>query len=359
MKKYIFTASMLLVLAFSSCGDDDTPLPEPQEPVETGFLRAADISFLPEIESEGTIYYNNGVAEDVVTTLKNNGVNAIRIRLWKDPANVHSGMAEVKTLADRVRSAGMKVWLTVHYSDTWADPGNQAIPAEWSSLSFDALKTEVANYTSEILTEIHPDIFQIGNETNNGFLWPMGTLSSNQTQSVALFEAASQKIREQSPDTKIMLHFAGYDGADWFFSKMTSVDYDYIGLSYYPMYHGKSFTELGNAITTLGQTYDKKVVIAETAYPFTLGWDDWTNNILGTEDQLIPGWPATPTGQNGFLHTLRSTVESSPYGLGFAYWGTEWIAFRGEEATNGSSYENQALYDFDHNALPAMGAFAE
>jgi arabinogalactan endo-1,4-beta-galactosidase len=359
MKKY-FLASCIALFALVSCSSDDDKKSAPDPGSETDtFIRAADISFLPEIESEGTVYYNNGVAEDVVTTLKSKGCNAIRIRLWKDPATVHSAMAEVKALADRVHSAGMKVWLTVHFSDTWADPGNQAIPAAWQGMTITELKAAVAAYTSDILTQIHPDIFQIGNETNNGFLWPLGNLSDNQEQAVSLFQAASQTIRSQSPDTKIMLHFAGYDGADWFFSKMTTVDYDYIGLSYYPMYHGKSFPELTAAINTLGAAYNKKVLIAETAYPFTLGYDDWTNNVLGTQDQLIPGYPATPTGQKGYLETLRSVVHGSAYGQGFSYWGTEWIAFRGPEATNGSSYENQALYDFDHNALPAMDEFAE
>lgn len=358
MKKYLLAIAATFAL-FSCSGDDAAKTNTEPQPEDESFLRAADISFLPEIEAEGILYYNNGLAEDVVTTLKNKGCNAARIRLWKDPANAHSGMAEVKALADRVREAGMKVWLTVHYSDTWADPGSQTIPTAWQGMSVSDLKAAVAAYTSEILTQIHPDIFQVGNETNNGFLWPMGTLSSNEAQSVALFQAVSEAIRSQAPNTKIMLHYAGYDGADWFFDKMATVDYDYIGLSYYPMYHGKSFIELKNAINTLGQVYGKKVVIAETAYPFTLGWNDWTNNVLGSADQLIPGWQATPTGQKGFLQTLRSTIESSPYGLGFAYWGTEWIAFRGTEATNGSSYENQALYDFEHNALPAMDAFAE
>ncbi|MDI1254936.1 MAG: glycosyl hydrolase 53 family protein [Flavobacterium sp.] len=358
MKKYAILGILALAAIAFSCSKDDKETTAP--PIETDdFLRAADVSFLPEIESNGTIYYNNGAAEDVLTTLKNAGCNAIRIRLWKNPSTSHSGMAEVKALAQRVKQAGMKVWLTVHYSDTWADPGNQTIPAEWQSLSFTNLKTAVADYTSTVIAEIHPDIYQIGNETNNGFIWPQGKITTNETQYLELVTAASATIRAEAPNTKIMLHFAGIDGADWFFGKVSNIDYDYIGLSYYPVWHGKSLTMVKNTVDALGATYNKKVIIAETAYPFTLGWDDYTNNIVGLENQLIPAFPATPEGQKSFLTSIKNTLKTTAYGHGFCYWGTEWLAFRGPEATNGSSFENQALFDFDHKALPAMDAFAQ
>lgn len=361
MKKYLLALGIAAMFALPlACGSDDSsPNDDDHPPVEDEFVRAADISFLPLIESEGTVYYKNGVAQDPVTTLKNAGVNYIRIRLWKDPADAHSGLQEVKALAQRVKNAGMKVWLTVHYSDTWADPGAQETPEAWSGMSFPELKAAAEFYTSQILTEIDPDIIQIGNETNDGLLWPMGKLSSNEAQSIQLFQAISTKIRAQSPDVKIMLHYAGISGAEWFFSKMGNVDYDYIGLSYYPVWHGTSVTPLTGLINTLGAAHDKKVLIAETAYPFTLEWDDWTNNIVGEQGQLVPGYAATPQGQKGFLTTIRNIVDASEYGQGFAYWGGEWLAFRGPEATNGSSFENQALWDFEHEALPVLDAFHE
>ncbi|MBD3581826.1 glycoside hydrolase family 53 protein [Flavobacterium selenitireducens] len=358
MKKYFIALGLAAIFALPACsGSDDSGSGSVNDPVADEFIRAADISTLPEIEAEGTVFYAGETAEDPVTTLKNAGVNCARIRIWHNPSNGHSGIQEVKALAQRVKNAGMKVWLTVHYSDTWADPGQQLVPSAWSALSFDELKIAAENYTSQILTEIDPDIIQIGNETNDGLLWPAGRLSANETQSVALFQAISQKIRTQSPDAKIMLHYAGISGAEWFFSKMSDIDYDYIGLSYYPVWHGSNVALLTNLIDTLGASHDKKVLIAETAYPFTLGWNDWTNNIVGEQGQLVPGYPATPIGQKGFLRTIRNIVDASPHGHGFAYWGGEWIAFRGTEATNGSTFENQALWDFDHKKLPVMDAF--
>lgn len=316
------------------------------------------MSYLPLIESEGTIFKKNGVSENALITLKNTGCKTIRIRIWKNPSDNHSGLAEVKALALRVKQAGMKVWLTVHYSDTWADPGNQTIPSDWTSLSFANLKTAVSNYTTLLMTEIQPDIIQIGNEINTGFLWPQGHLINNESQCLQLIAAASAAIRSQSTTTKIMIHYAGIgSGATWFFNKMSSINYDYIGLSYYPVWHGKILSDLNATITSLGQTHNKKVIIAETAYPFTLNWNDWTNNIVGQNDQLITTYQASNEGQKNFVLAIKDLVKQNSNGLGFCYWGAEWIAFRGLNATNGSSWENQALWDFNNNALPVMDAF--
>ncbi|HBK82922.1 MAG TPA: arabinogalactan endo-1,4-beta-galactosidase [Flavobacterium sp.] len=322
------------------------------------FIKAADVSFVPLIESEGVAYKKNGVAQDPLLTLKNAGCNTIRIRLWKNPVVNQSTFNEVKALATRAKNAGFKVWLSVHYSDTWADPGHQTTPLEWKNLSFRNLKKAAVDYTSTILTQINPDIIQIGNEINAGFLWPSGNLTTNESQCLQLISAISAKIRTQKPTTKIMLHYAGIgSGASWFFNKMKTINYDYIGLSYYPIWHGKSLTDLNNTITTLGQTYQKKVIIAETAYPFTLNWNDWTNNIIGESSQLISAYPATDIGQKNYLFDIKNIIKINTFGNGFCYWGGEWIAFRGTQSTNGSSWENQSLWDFNNNALPAMDAF--
>jgi arabinogalactan endo-1,4-beta-galactosidase len=346
----------LLVLTLFSCSSDDNNPTEP--PVATDdFIRGADMSYLPLIESEGTIYKHDGVAEDAITTLKNAGCNAIRIRLWKNPVDGHSGLTEVKAFAQRVRAAGLKVWLTVHYSDTWADPGAQAKPVAWQSQNFNTLKTSVTDYTSEIMTEINPDIIQIGNETNDGMLWPEGKLSANENQYLQLVSAAVTAVRAKSSTTKIMMHYAGIAGADYYFDKIKTVDFDYIGLSYYPIWHGKSLVDLQNKMNTLGSLYNKKVIIAETSYPFTFGYNDYTNNIIGLDSQIIPAFQPTNTGQKGFLSAIKNTVKQSSNGIGFCYWGSEWVAFRGPTSPNGSSWENQALWDFNNNSLPVMDAF--
>lgn len=352
MRNIFKIVSLLLILFSFSCSKEEATVKTDD------FIKAADMSFLPLIESEGTIFYNSQmVAEDALLTLKKSGCNTIRIRLWHTPTDNQSSFNEVKILSQRVKNLGMKVWLTVHYSDTWADPGHQIKPQAWNNLTFNQLKIQFENYTSQIVSEIQPDIFQIGNEINNGFIYPEGNLSSNESQFVSLLAAASSVIRSQRPTTKIMIHFAGIQGASWFFSKTAAIDYDYIGLSYYPIWHGTDINLLQQTMTTLGQTYNKKVLVAETSYPFTLGWNDWTNNVIGLTNQLHPNYPATPEGQRDFLQKIKTTVQNTPSGLGFCYWGTEWIAFRGNQATNGSSWENQALWDFNRKLVPAATVF--
>ena len=344
--------SLLAITLFScSSGGDTEPI------IEDNFIRAADMSYLPLIESEGTVYKHNNASENAITTLKNAGCNSIRIRIWQNPSDGHCGLTEVKTFAQRVRAAGLKVWLSVHYSDTWADPGNQTKPVAWQSLSFTDLKTAVTTYTTQVMTEINPDIIQIGNEVNDGMLWPEGKLSTNESQYLELVSAATAAVRNKSTTTKIMLHHAGTSGSDWFFSKVANIDYDYIGLSYYPIWHGTSLVTLQNTMNTLGQLYNKKVLVAETAYPFTFGYNDYTNNIIGLSNQIIPTYAATNDGQKQYILAIKDLVKQSSNGIGFCYWGSEWVAFRGPTSPNGSSWENQALWDFNTNSLPVMDAF--
>lgn len=357
-KIFISIISLVLVACSSSDSTDDTTTPTPT-PTDD-FIRAVDISFIPLIEREGTVYKNNGIAQNPLTTLKNAGCNTVRIRLWKNPTDNQSTFNEVKILSTRAKNAGFKVWLTVHFSDTWADPAHQTTPLEWQGLSFSDLKMAITSYTNQIMTEINPDIIQIGNETNDGMLWPKGKLTTNESQFLELVSTVSTAIRSKSSTTKIMLHYAGIgSGASWFFNKVSLINYDYIGLSYYPIWHGKNISDVDATITSLGQTHNKKVIIAETAYPFTLNWNDWTNNIIGQNSQIISIYPATADGQKNYVLAIKNLVKQNSFGQGFCYWGGEWVAFRGTESTNGSSWENQALWDFNNNALPVMDAFSQ
>lgn len=364
MKKIITLLSLCALVSIqSACSSSDSSGDDPivvvPPVVADDFIRAADISFFPEMETAGVVFTNNGKTEDMLTTLKNAGCNTVRIRLWKNPAGGHSGLTEVKTLAARVKQAGLKVWLTVHYSDVWADPAVQTTPEEWKNLSFTDLKAAVASYTTTIVTDINPDIIQIGNEINVGLLWPQGHLIDKEAQCIDLLKTASAIVRSKAPKSKIMIHYAGVKASDtdWFFTKVKSVDYDYIGLSYYPIHHGKDLAVVKSTIDALGTKFGKKVIIAETSYPFTLGYDDWTDNIIGQENQLISAYPATPEGQKSYMLAIKDLVKTSKSGIGFAYWGGEWISFKGDQAKNGSTYENQALYDFNNKALPVFEVF--
>jgi arabinogalactan endo-1,4-beta-galactosidase len=319
-------------------------------------IRAADISSLPRIESAGTVYYNSeGFAEDPLVTLKNSGVNTIRVRIWKDPSGGHSGFGEVSEFAARIRREGMMVWIAVHYSDTWADPGKQEPPARWRGIGFQALKDSVRSYTAKIVSEIAPDFIQIGNEINHGLLLPHGRVAGNLEEFRELIAAGISGVRCATAEPEVIIHYAGIDGAVRFYGLLEGIDYDIMGISYYPKWHGSDLGKLRKTLRTLGERYRRDVIIAETAYPFTLGWNDWTHNIVGREDQLIlPEFPPTPPGQKNFVKALVDIIESVGRGRGLCYWGAELVSFNGPKSKDGSPWENQALYDFGNNALPAL-----
>lgn len=352
----------MLALALSlylsgSCQRGQEPAPAPS-PLDTmAFIAAADISKYPEMEaSRPTFYTEDGRPGDFLEILQSSGVNTIRLRLWVDPQNGHSGLEEVEAFCQRLRAMGFRLWLALHYSDTWADPGRQEMPARWQSLDFARLKDSVHAYTRHVAERLQPEIIQPGNEINSGFLHPAGHLALHPQQFRALLSTAVQAVRAASPNAKILLHFAGIENANGFFQQVADLDFDLIGLSYYPIWHGKNLSLLQTTLKQLAR--HKPVVIAETAYPFTLGWNDWTTNLVGLPEQLIlPEYPATPQGQRDFLKKIKAIVQETPRGAGLCYWGAEWTAWKGPTATDGSPWENQALFDFDHRALPALRVF--
>lgn len=346
--------SLFLICLFACKEENNEP-----DPVPDTFIRGADLSFLPEIESYHLKFFDPaGNVKDVLTILKEAGCNTVRLRLWHTPLNMHSGFSEVAAFSERIKEAGMKVYLTFHFSDTWADPGQQATPSAWQSLTLSQLKDSVYHYLENICTIIQPDYVSLGNEINGGMLWEQGRIN-NGTNLYQLLAQAVLATRQASPSTRIIIHFAGLNGSDWFFNQMKNndIDYDIIGISYYPAWHGKNLDSLKNTLNSLSTDFNKPVLIAETAYPFTLGWEDWTNNVIGLQEQLIPAYPATPQGQHEFMLALKETLASSTNGTGFCYWGGEWIAYKGPLAANGSSWENQALFDFDNHALPVLSVF--
>ncbi len=354
--KQILLSIFFIIPIFWSCKKEN---PEPEEKQEdTFFIKAVDISAYPEIKQTNPVFYNaNGSEEDFINILKNAGINTIRLKLWVNPADGHSGFSEVKSFSSTLKSNGFKIWLAPHYSDTWADPGNQETPERWKNLSFATLKDSVYAYTSKVIKQINPDYIQIGNEINAGFLFPSGDLGSNPSQFRELLQSGIQAVRDNSESAKIIIHFAGINNADWFYSQLNNTDYDIIGLSFYPVWHGKNLSALKSTMDYLSSKYDKDIIVAETAYPFTLDWNDWTNNIVGLESQLIPGYPASKEGQMDYLSEIKTITSVLEKGKGFCYWGAELIAWKGSESTSGSTWENQALFDFENHAVPAISVF--
>ncbi len=349
---------ILYLLVFISCNKNNINEPT-QKNENLTYISAVDISSYPEISKSNPIFYNSeGEQKDFLNLLKINGINTIRLRLWVNPSNEHSGFYEVEQFSQVLKAKGFKIWLTLHYSDTWADPGHQKIPIQWQGISFNKLKDSVFYYTQRVVNKLQPNYIQIGNEINSGLLHPYGHISNNLHNFKEIIKTGIKAVKANSSETKIILHFAGIKNSDWFFKQVSTLDYDIIGLSYYPIWHGKSLSNLKTKMQNLSTTYNKKILIAETAYPFTLKWNDWTNNIVGSNEQLIlPEYPATPEGQRKFIEQIRTITNEIENGIGFCYWGAELIAWKGKQSNDASPWENQALFDFDNKALPVLTEF--
>lgn len=348
---------LISFISLSACSDD------PQaavDPVEKDLIKAADVSFLPEIREEGTVFYNaQNSPKDALDILKDAGCNTLRLRVWHTPVNERSSLEEVAVFAAEAKAKGFKIWITLHYSDTWADPGKQTKPQAWQSANLQGLADSVYNYTKKVMQRLSPEYIQVGNEINGGLIWPEGAVA-NRENFVTFLKRGADAVRDVSTSTKIMIHYAGTD-ADWFYDilKNQQVDYDIIALSYYPRWHSKNLAEVEAALKRISVANQKDIVLAETAYPFTLQWNDWTNNLIGEPGHLIANYPASPEGQKAFMLKIKAMVLNTDRAIGFAYWAPEWVAYRGTEATNGSDWENMALFNFENKALPAIEVFKD
>lgn len=345
----------VLCLIFLSCSQKDNVIIK-QEKV----ISAVDISSFPEIEKYNPKFFDSNNREDkFLDILKNNGVNTIRLRLWVDPKDGNCNLEQISSFSRILKNMGFDLWLSIHYSDSWADPGKQKKPVAWKDLDFKNLKNKMLSYTNNIIKEIDAQYIQIGNEINNGFLFPDGDIYNNKIQFNELLSSAAQLIRNNSPKTKIIIHYAGFKNAEWFFNQIKNVDYDIIGISYYPIWHGKKLSTLSESLTYLSEKFNKKILIAETSYPFTLKWNDWTNNVVGGNENLIlPMFPASKIGQQSFIHQIKTIIcDQVNNGIGFCYWGGEMIAWKGKNSNSGSSWENQSLFDFDNKVLPVIKEF--
>jgi arabinogalactan endo-1,4-beta-galactosidase len=335
---------------------------------QTSFICGADVSSLLVTEAAGGEFFDADGApiSDLLIFLRDNGVTHVRLRLWHTPTEGINGLEQTLLMAQRIDALGMKLLLNIHYSDTWADPGHQTKPAAWQDLPFAELRAAVHDYTAEVLAAFNaqgtpPDMIQIGNEITVGMLWPDGyvTDDENWLALIALLRAGVSAVRETSPDTRILIHIdrgSQTPVSQWFFDHIIDrVDFDIIGLSYYPWWSGRMDALAAN-LTFVAERYGKPVMIAEVAYPWTLGWSDDTHNPVGLASQLEPGFPASAEGQADFLDAVADLTQALPEGLGagFFTWEPAWIV----TPQVGSPWENLTQFDFDGRALPSMRVYA-
>lgn len=343
-----------------------TPLPpNPNFAAAPDFFFGADLSYVNEVEDCGATYQVNGETQEAFALFANQGVNLARARLWHNPAwTDYSNLADVTKTFQRAQAVGMNTLLTIHYSDDWADPGQQRIPAAWQAISDTTeLAQAVYEYTREVLLTLDsngvlPRYVQVGNETNSGLLKTIVEL--DWPRDAQLFNAGIRAVRDVTQELgygpQIVLHVAQPENTGWWFREAAAngiTDFDVIGISYYPQWSRMSVAQMGAQISTLRQTYGKEVMIVETAYPWTLdAAAETADNIL---NQGLRQYGISPTAQHDFLRDLTQTIINNG-GLGVVYWEPAWVSTSCETRWGqGSHWENATFFDFqnDNELLPA------
>ena len=356
------------------------------DPAAAGMDLGTDLSFTPQELAAGARFSDNGKPGTPVTIMRDVGANYVRMRLWVNPPAGYSDLAVDLALAKQVHAAGMKIYLDIMYSDFWADPTKQNVPAAWQGQDLAQLTSTVRSYTQQVISAFAAqgtpvDMASIGNEIRNGILWPTGEINcasgagcGGWADLAQLLKAGVAGARAGNPAGHKLLIMMHYDqGADptdsaAFYSTLTSygVPFDVIGLSYYPVLSEPAISGLKANVDGLATEFRKPIVIAETQYPWTLAngnspLGDSTGDFAWQTSQIEPGYPATPGGQLSFVTDELSILATAPDGLGAGlfYWAPDWIpGVPWEPGTGiGSPNVNMTLFNFEGAALPSVGIF--
>ena len=370
------------------------------------FIKGMDISTLIELENCGAKYYDYGKEGDLFDILKSYGTNAVRIRLWNNPYDAQgrpygAGTNDTSTmlkLARRAKAHGMDILLDLHYSDFWADPGKQFKPKAWENMDVSQLEQAVYNYTTEVMDICKengclPDMVQTGNELSNGMLWPDGQIFDDKTaaslgrtpeyDNLACFTSAGIRAAKTAvPGIKTMIHLDNGGNNEIYPPRFDNYikrgeDFDIIGLSYYPFWHG-TLDDLSANMADIAKRYGKELIVAEVSMGFTMEdykdyekLDDKERKGMATRQELVDKieYPMTKEGQAGFMKDLLDRICKVPGGLGagFFYWEPGWIPVQGsgwatkesleyikDPGPCGNEWANQALFDYNGNVLPAL-----
>jgi arabinogalactan endo-1,4-beta-galactosidase len=340
--KFRLVLLLLITLLISSYSEAQTK----PSTSKFAFSKGADVGWLPQMEATGYKFYDtDGTQKDCLQLLKDRGMNTIRLRVWVNPsdnkASGHCSPAETVVMAVRAQKMGMRIMINFHYSDTWADPGKQAKPAAWANHSFTELLNDVYNHTFEVLTALKkagvtPEWVQIGNEIPGGMMWPEGS-TSNWSQLAQLLNKGYEATKAVNSTIKVIVHVdEGNNNAKFrgFFdnAKAHNVKYDVIGLSYYPFWIKKDYSEtiadLAFNLNDMVQRYGKEVMVVEVG-----GEDDKVQNTFELLAATIKVVKAVPNNM----------------GIGVLYW----------EPQGAKSWSHYSLsaWQADGKPSPALDAF--
>jgi len=307
------------------------------------FANGSDASWITQMEASGIKFYNgSGAQQDCLRVLQGVGINAIRLRVWVNPPAGWCGQADVVAKAVRAKNLGLRVLIDFHYSDTWADPGDQTKPAAWANDGIAQLIIDVANHTTSVLSALKaagvtPEWVQVGNETNNGMLWPDGMASTNMANFASLVTSGYNAVKSVFPSALVIVHVSnGFDDSlfRFVFGGLTQygAKYDVIGMSLYPTTSNWASlnTECLSTMNDMVATYGKQVMVVE------VGMDVSAASIC-----------------ESFIADLITKVKSVPggNGLGVCYW----------EPESYNSWQGYTMGAFGSNGAPtvAMSAFID
>lgn len=318
-------AAVAGAMLMASCSED-SPITNPpvdntpQEIDRTTFAKGADVSWLTQMESEGYTFYNSNREEMECMQLLCDecGVNSIRLRVWVNPVEGWNNIDDVLVKARRANDLGLRLMIDFHFSDTWADPANQATPAAWADLDIEGLKEAAAAHVTEMLSKlqhygIEPEWVQIGNETRGGFMYPLGSIS-NPENFTGLVNAGYDAVKAIFPDAKVIIHLDSGNRLDLYtrvFGVLQANDgkYDMIGMSLYP--DPTSWQSMVDAlmanVETLYATYGKPVMICEVGMVYSeaaaanaMMTDLMSKSVASGHVEGIFYWePQAPAGYNG------------------------------------------------------------
>lgn len=309
--------------------------------------KGADWSSVAVEESAGHTYKNAaGTTKPLETILAANGANTVRQRLWVNPSSGTYDLTYNLALAQRAHTAGLKIYLDMHFSDTWADPSHQATPAAWASYGIDDLANQVYEYTMSVCNSfasasIPLAIVSIGNEITSGMLFPLGELSNSggAYNTARLLHSASAGIKDSNLATKplIMIHLDNgwsYSTQQTWYDNilgqgpLLSTDYDVQGVSYYPFYSSSAkLASLKSSLTSMKAKYGKQVMVVETDWPSSCPSPAYA---FPSDTTSIP---FSPAGQITWMEDVASEVVAAG-GNGLFYWEPAWI----DNAALGSRY---------------------
>lgn len=380
---------------------DAAQLVEPVDGLADDFIKGMDISSIIAQEQSGVVYYDNdGHEQDIFRTLADAGVNYIRVRVWNDPYDIdghgygggNCDAAKAAEIGWRAEACGMKLLVDFHYSDFWADPSRQLPPKAWEGMTLEQKQTALYDFTADSLETIlgsgaDVGIVQIGNEINNG----MAGETDNEAV-ISLLKSGIAAVRDTSKkhsrQIKTAVHYTDvndYNKMVYYVENLAEheLDYDIFGVSYYPFWHG-SMDNLTAVLEDIAQKSGKQTAVLETSYPYTTyDGDEFANSVSDAEP--AKGYPSTVQGQASCIRDLIAAASAAG-SIGMFYWEGAWIPVGSTASANsalwerygsgwassfsasydpdnagryfgGSSWDNQAFFDFDGHPLESLGVF--